>query len=191
MAQIKVLLAGESWVTSALHVKGVNLFTASEFQIGIGSLTAALAGSEIELTHLPGHQVPAEFPGSKEEIAAYDVVVLSDIGSDSLLLHPDTYVRSQRTTNRLKLLSQCVSAGTGFLMIGGYYSFQGINGAARYHRTPIEDLLPVSMLPHDDRVEVPEGFEPVVVAGTDHPVLQGLGGNWPYLLGFNEVRPKE
>ncbi|MHA1554496.1 MAG: glutamine amidotransferase, partial [Alphaproteobacteria bacterium] len=73
----------------------------------------------------------------------------------------------------------------------GYYSFQGINGAARYHRTPIEDLLPVSMLPHDDRVEVPEGFEPVVVAGTDHPVLQGLGGNWPYLLGFNEVRPKE
>ena len=44
------------------------------------------------------------------------------------------------------------------MMIGGYYSFQGINGGARYHRTPVEEVLPVECLPYDDRVEVPEGF---------------------------------
>ena len=46
-------------------------------------------------------------------------------------------------------------------MVGGYYSFQGINGGARYHGTPVEEVLPVEILPYDDRVEVPEGFTPV------------------------------
>ena len=26
-------------------------------------------------------------------------------------------------------------------MVGGYYSFQGINGGARYHGTPVEEVL--------------------------------------------------
>ena len=43
-------------------------------------------------------------------------------------------------------------------MVGGYYSFQGINGGARYHGTPVEEVLPVEILPYDDRIEVPEGF---------------------------------
>ena len=77
--------------------------------------------------------------------------------------------------------------GGGLLMIGGYYSFQGINGGARYHRTPVEEVLPVSCLPYDDRVEVPEGFRAELVAGRDHPILAGLAGDWPPLLGLNEV----
>ena len=44
------------------------------------------------------------------------------------------------------------------MMVGGYYSFQGINAGARYRGTPVEDVLPVTILPWDDRVEVPEGF---------------------------------
>ena len=43
-------------------------------------------------------------------------------------------------------------------MIGGYFSFQGIDGRARWHRTPVEEVLPVECLPHDDRLEIPEGF---------------------------------
>jgi uncharacterized membrane protein len=72
-------------------------------------------------------------------------------------------------------------------MFGGYYSFQGINGGARYHKTPVEDVLPVTCLPIDDRVEVPEGFAPVVTGPRDHTILKGLDSNWPILLGFNEV----
>ena len=58
--------------------------------------------------------------------------------------------------NRLKLLRDWVAAGGGLMMIGGYFSFQGINGAARWHKTPVEQVLPVTCLPVDDRVEVPE-----------------------------------
>lgn len=190
MSVIKVLLAGESWVSTGTHVKGFNQFSASDYQTGIGALLQALEGSDIRLTHLPGHLVPTEFPSTLEGLSAYDVVVLSDIGSDSLLLHPDTFLRGKRTANRLKLIAEWVKGGGGFTMVGGYYTFQGINGGARYRGTPIETILPVTMLPTDDRVEVPEGFEPVVAGSSDHPVLAGIEGPWPYLLGFNEVEPK-
>jgi len=190
MSAIKVLLAGESWVTTATHVKGFNRFSASDYQTGIGALLKALDGSEIKLTHLPGHLVPTEFPSTLKALSAYDVVVLSDIGADSLLLHPDTFMRGQRTPNRLKLIADWVQGGGGFMMVGGYLSFQGINGAARYRGTPIETILPVRIMPVDDRVEVPEGFVPVVEGSARHPVVAGIRGPWPYLLGFNEVAPK-
>jgi hypothetical protein len=51
-------------------------------------------------------------------------------------------------------------------------------------------VLPVSILPMDDRIEKPEGVIPSV-AKKDHPVTKGIDGEWPYLLGFNEVKPKE
>ena len=76
------------------------------------------------------------------------------------------------------------------MMIGGYYSFQGINGGARYHRTAVEEVLPVDCLPYDDRIEVPEGFRAEIVGPKDHPILAGLGNEWPLLLGVNEVRLK-
>ena len=33
-------------------------------------------------------------------------------------------------------------------------------------------------------------LEPVVAGSSDHPVIAGIEGPWPYLLGFNEVEPK-
>ena len=189
MRKIKVLLAGESWISTSTHVKGFERFSASDYQTGINPLLRALEGSEVDLVHLPGHLVPTDFPATREMIANYDVVVLSDIGADSLLLHPDTFLRGRRTANRLQLIADWVKAGGGFMMVGGYYSFQGINGGARYRGTPIETILPVKMLAYDDRVEVPEGFEPVV-ATTGHPILADIDGPWPYLLGYNEVKPK-
>ncbi len=74
-------------------------------------------------------------------------------------------------------------------MCGGYYSFAGIYGAARYHRTPIEDVLPVDIFPYDDRVEAPEGVVPVLV-DAEHPIVAGMPGPWPALLGYNEVSLK-
>src|SRR5260370_39938022 len=75
-------------------------------------------------------------------------------------------------------------------MAGGYLRFQGIYCSARYHRTPVEEVLPVTLLAVDDRVEKPEGINPTVKK-TEHPIMQGVDGNWPYLLGFNEVKAKE
>ena len=190
MEKIRVLLAGESWLSTGVHIKGFDHFFTADYAIGIATLKQALDGSAVELNHLPGHLVPVEFPTMLAALDQYDVVVLSDIGANSLLLHPDTFIHGKRTPNRLKLIAEWVDKGGGFLMVGGYLSFQGINGAARYHRTAIEDILPVGMREGDDRVEVPEGFTPVASEAKDHPVLSGISGEWPYLLGYNETVAK-
>jgi uncharacterized membrane protein len=140
---------------------------------------------------MPAHQAQRDFPQTVEGLKAFDAIILSDLGSNTLLLHPDTWIHSRRTPNRLKAIRDYVEEGGALLMFGGYYSFQGINGGARYHKTPIEEVLPVTCLPVDDRVEVPEGFAPVVCGPKDHPILTGLGTDWPVLLGFNEVAAKE
>ena len=71
-------------------------------------------------------------------------------------------------------------------MAGGYFSFQGIDGKARWRRTAVEDTLPVTCLPYDDRVEMPEGTTAELIV-PEHPILAGLGGAWPPLLGVNET----
>ncbi len=57
-----VLIAGESWVTHATHVKGVDSFTLSSYVEGVGPLRDALLDGGHEVTHLPAHLVPDEFP---------------------------------------------------------------------------------------------------------------------------------
>lgn len=187
----KVLLAGESWVSSATHYKGWDQFGSVTYHLGAEHLVRALADSPFELVYLPSHLAAAEFPQTLPELQRYAAVILSDIGSNTLLLHPDTWLMGKPTPNRLKLLREYVRAGGALAMMGGYYSFQGIHGAARYRGTPVEEVLPVSLLPYDDRVEVPEGFTPEVVGRDDHPILVGLGREWPLLLGYNEVRLKQ
>ncbi|WP_062217132.1 glutamine amidotransferase [Streptomyces sp. NBRC 109706] len=181
---LRVLLAGESWVSESTHYKGFDAFTSVTFHTGAEPLTEALTGQGIEVTHLPAHLVPESFPGSVAELDAYDVVLLSDIGANSLLLHQDTWLNGRRRPNRLKTLAAWVAAGGGLAMAGGYLSFQGFEGKGFFHRTPVEAVLPAEISPYDDRVETPEGVEPSVLA-TGHPVLAGVPGDWPALLGYN------
>ncbi len=180
-----VLLAGESWVSAATHYKGFDQFSSVTYHLGAEPLVAALAGTEFELRYLPSHEAQQDFPQTLAGLAAYDAVILSDIGANTLLLHPDTWIRSRPTPNRLKLLKTYVEQGGGLLMVGGYLSFQGINGSARYHGTPIEDILPVEIHPYDDRVEAPEGFTPTIKLD-GHEIVRDIEGPWPQLLGFND-----
>jgi uncharacterized membrane protein len=184
----KILLAGESWTSTAIHIKGFDQFPTATYHVGATGFLAALADSEYEIHYMPSHEAQEGFPSSAQALKTYDTVILSDIGANTLLLHPDTWIRSRRTPNRLKLLRDYVRDGGGLMMIGGYYSFQGINGGARYRNTAVEEALPVRCLPYDDRMEVPEGFTPEIVAR--HPVLEGLESPWPHLLGYNEVELK-
>lgn len=188
----KVLLAGESWVTSATHYKGFDQFGSVTYHLGADYLVEALSSSPYELVYMPAHLAQRDFPQHMEALGQYDAVILSDIGSNTLLLHPDTWLSGKPTPNRLKLLREYVRGGGALIMMGGYYSFQGINGGARYHKSAVEDVLPVTMLAYDDRVEVPEGFRPELVVGEEgHPILRGLDGEWPLLLGYNEVQLKQ
>lgn len=74
-------------------------------------------------------------------------------------------------------------------MIGGYLSFTGIDGTARYGMTPLADVLPVAMLPHGDRIEMSDGLK-VDVVEPGHPILSGTPAAWPPLSGYNHVLPK-
>jgi uncharacterized membrane protein len=186
MAPIRVLVAGESWVTNSTHYKGWDFFSSTTYETGVTYLQAALTAGGMAFTHLPNHLASVEFPNTEEALSAYDVVILSDIGANTLLLHPDTWIHGRPTPNRLRQLREWVGRGGGLIMCGGYYSFAGIYGAARYHHTPIEDVLPVDISPHDDRVETPEGVHPHVV-DAEHPILSGIPDVWPILLGYNEV----
>lgn len=186
----RVLFAGESWVSTATHINGFDQFATASYHTGGDPFLKAMEGSGFDISFLPAHQAQWDFPQTMEALCAFDAVILSDIGSNTLLLHPDTSARNKRTPNRLRLLKDYVAQGGGFLMFGGYCSFQGFQGAARYHKTAIEEILPVHCQAYDDRVETPEGVTPVMVPGEVHPILTGIEPDWPHLLGFNEVVAK-
>lgn len=185
----KILLVGESWVSSATHFKGFDQFGSVTFHTGADPLVAALKDSEFEITWMKAHEAAEGFPFEMDGLAAYDAIVLSDIGANTLLLPQRVWLHSQTAPNRLKLIRDFVANGGGLMMAGGYFSFQGIDGRARWRRTAVEDALPVTCLPHDDRIEIPEGFAPHLDQ-PDHPIFAGLGGDWPPILGVNEVEAK-
>jgi uncharacterized membrane protein len=185
----RVLIAGESWVTQSTHIKGVDSFTTSSYVVGVEPLRRALESRGHEVVHLPAHLVPAQFPDDAAALAAYDVVVLSDIGANSLQLAPEVFEQARPGSDRIGALRAWVDAGGGLLMIGGYLSFTGFEAKAAYRNTALHEVLPVELLPGDDRVEMPAGARPEVTAA-GHPALGGVAGEWPLLLGYNRVRPR-
>lgn len=189
MMKTKILLVGESWVSAATHYKGFDQFGSVTFHLGAEPLVAALKDSPFELTYMTAHEAAEGFPDTVEALSAYKAIILSDIGANTLLLPPSVWLNSRPTPNRLKAIEAFAAAGGGLAMIGGYLSFQGIDGRARWHRTPVERALPVDCLPQDDRLEIPEGFEPEILAA-GHPLFAGIDGPWPPLLGANEVVAK-
>jgi uncharacterized membrane protein len=82
-----------------------------------------------------------------------------------------------------------VAEGGGLIMVGGYLSFQGIDGKARYRDTPIEEALPVTIEASDDRRETPQGVAPNVTL-PEHPIVASLAACWPGLLGYNRFSAK-
>jgi uncharacterized membrane protein len=183
---LRILIAGESWETLSFHQKGFDVFTTTFYYEGAGPLRAALESAGHTIDYQPSHIAATKFPTDLASLQAFDAVLLSDIGTNTLLLHPDTFERSRPMPNRLTLLREYVAAGGGLIMVGGYMTFQGIDAKARYAGTPVEAALPVTLLSGDDRVEVPEGATPHVQA-PDHPIAAGLEATWPQLLGYNRI----
>lgn len=181
----RVLLAGESWISTTTHVKGFDSFTTSTYAEGADDLRAALTAGGFDVHFLPSHLAPTQFPSSADALSAYDCVILSDIGTNTLLLAPATWERGEPAPNRLELLREYVQRGGGLIMVGGYLTFQGIEGKGRWAGSAVEDVLPVTLQSVDDRIERPEGIAPRVVA--DHSIVAGLDERWPLVLGYNRV----
>ena len=186
MAKIKVLIAGESWFVTTTHTKGFDSMTTTSYEEAVGSLRDALVTGGIDVDFLPNHLASQQFPNTSAALKTYHAIILSDIGANTLLLHPDTFIHSKTTPNRLGLIHDYVQNGGGLMMIGGYLSFTGLSGKANYKGTEVEEALPVSLMCTDDRMEIPQGFSPVINIPS-HPIMSGIKEPWPTLLGYNKV----
>lgn len=186
----RVLLAGESWSTTSIHTKGFDSFITSLYEEGAADYIAALEAAGHEVTFQPNHVAADRFPYTVDELNDYDLVVLSDIGANTLLVPKTVFVGGNTVPNRLRSLAEWVDAGGALLMVGGYLSFQGIEAKANYRGTPLADVLPVLMEVGDDRQETPEGSQATVTVA-DHPITQGMPGPWPHILGYHRLVPKE
>jgi len=182
----KVLLAGESWTSFTTHIKGFDIFTTSKYGEGATWLINALESAGYLVTFMPNHYVAEKFPHTMEEMQEYDAIILSDCGSNTLLLPPKTFDESVASPNRCEELKKYVLEGGGLCLVGGYMSFSGVDAKARFGKTPIKDVCPVDILEVDDRAENPQGIKPVIIDAS-HPVFTGIPSSWPAFLGYNKT----
>lgn len=179
-----ILLAGETFLVTSTVAKGYDVGSSASLANGATRFISALNGAGIAVTQFGGERCETDFPRNLDALDDYSAVVLSDVGALSLLLTPETR-QGLPGVNRLEILRQWVEAGGGLMMAGGYTSFQGMDGMARYHGTPIEDCLPVECLPHPDGLEAPEGITAEILEN-EHPILADLT-EFPPILGLNKV----
>lgn len=184
-----ILIAGESWINITTHIKGFDSFQTTVYKEGVTYIRKAFQQAGYQVTFIPNHLVATDFPMEKDSLNQYDLVVLSDIGSNNLVLSQSVFADGLQKSNRLQLLKEFVEEdGKALLMVGGYMSFAGYDGKARYGVTPIADILPVKVLNYDDRMEHPEGCYPTVCR-PQHPIFKGMPEKWPVFLGYNRTLP--
>lgn len=182
---MNVLLAGETFAVTTSVATGGDVLTSATTINGASAFNAALAAAGITVTQIGGDRCAAEFPDSLDALAGYAGVVISDVGALTLLVTPDA--RAGRVgINRLEVLKAYVESGGGLMLAGGYMGFQGMFGTARFHDTPVEDVLPIRCLPYSDGMEVPQGLEATIVKPA-HPILAGIEEPWPPILGMNKL----
>lgn len=185
----RILLAGESWISHATHTKGFDVFSSVTYHTGADEFMAAAASQGVEIEQMLAQDVPERFPRSVEALQEWDAIILSDIGANSFLLPSATWLGGRASGNPLRALGEWVRTGGGLMMAGGYLSFQGFQARANFARSPLADVLPVTMRDSDDRVEAPEGVEPTLLLA-QHPIGRAFAADPPPLLGWNQVQAR-
>ncbi|TKB25411.1 MAG: cytoplasmic protein, partial [Mesorhizobium sp.] len=62
MSKKKILLAGESWVSTATHIKGFDQFPTVTYHTGADELLGALRATDFDVTFMPAHEAQRGFP---------------------------------------------------------------------------------------------------------------------------------
>ena len=107
--------------------------------------------------------------------ASYNAYILSD------------YPRERFLPGQLETICNAVKNGAGLVMFGGWESYHGLLG--EYHGTVLTDVLPVTMLPKDDRRNFSQGV--LLASVQPHPILDNLPWETPPLVGgLNELTAK-
>ncbi|HIF01339.1 MAG TPA: hypothetical protein EYG03_18790 [Planctomycetes bacterium] len=142
--------------------------------------------SRVQLDHM--HLYPAEFANRNDFNddwfipGNYDAFIIGDVPADLF------------GEERLKKLHACCELGAGLMMIGGEDSF----GGGGYHRTPLAQLLPVSMSDADQQLTDDIQMMPRRAA-FNNPILQIAPPDqnrqrWtelPPLTGANALRVRD
>ena len=97
----------------------------------------------------------------------YDAFIISD------------YPREKFKPGQMETICEAVKNGAGLVMFGGWESYYGRLG--EYHKTVLADALPVNMLDHDDRRNLPQGV--LLSPLKSHPILDGLPWETPPFVG--------
>ena len=122
----------------------------------------------------PAHVALEAFPDTAEKLDRYSLVILSDVGANTLMMTKKSFRESLPAPDRCKALRAYVERGGALVMVGGFMSFHRHRGQRRATGvTPIADVLPVRLLPTDDRVETSEGSVPVILR-KDIPFSKGF-----------------
>jgi len=183
-----VLVVGESWFTYTVHQKGSDAFYTTAYTEGGGAFLDALRSRGHDVAYVPAHEIEGRVPSTVDDLAAFDVIVISDVGANTFQLPRETFEASRPAPDRTELIRRYVELGGAVLMVGGYLTFSGIDAKARWGRSPLAVALPVEILDRDDRVELPAGRAPSVTSR--HEIVDSLDRSWPDLLGLNEVSAK-
>ena len=182
---IKILLVGESVFKIHKHFKGFAAYETASITSSLDKFTGRFTTTDINVSFMPNHEVSTKFPFTMAELSQWDVIVFSDAPADNFLLSEET-LSGKKVINRLELLCEWVKGGGGFLMVGGWMSFGGFHGKGHWAYSPLSSIIPATIEPHDDRMEVPEGKVPLT--SFDHPIIDKLPNKWPEFLGYNRLR---
>ena len=134
-------------------------------------LAGILTHFGIEFDYVPSAESPpAEFVST--DYAAY---VISD------------YPAARFSDAAMMQVTARVNQGAGLVMIGGWESFHGLHG--EYHRSPLADVLPVTMQSCDDRRN---SAQPCLIEKlADHEILADLPWDEPPTIGgYNLITAK-
>jgi hypothetical protein len=139
MQTIKVLYVGDSEVVVNWYLVGADVIEQSYFNDNGRWFRDAMATEPtVVVHHLTPHAVPTQFPTCLSDLRTYDVVIFSDVGYNSIIFYPGLappYVYPLGA-DRVGMVREFVEQGGGFLMVGGYLSFAGLNGIARWGAPP-------------------------------------------------------
>ena len=116
--------------------------------------------------------------------------MLSDVGANTFNLPMNVFQRLNPTPNRLEAIREYVRQGGAFVMIGGYLTFQGIQGARllpeHAHRGHPAGQPADRGRPSGEELRNP-------ASSGDKKTIRSCGGfprNGRRFLGYNQLTPK-
>ena len=88
----KILIAGESWTSHTIHIKGFDTFTTSKYEEGVKWFKEGLEKNGVEVDYIPNHLAPEKFPVTLEELKKYGLTGTKGENETTVTVNGKTYM---------------------------------------------------------------------------------------------------